>query len=191
MRLFFLSIVIILPAVLQAQAQTQPPAKPVVDPTKLAIEWVDRLNELDDWQASADGKEEGLGQVLDRFMELFTPDVLADVPPHDEDQLGPVMLLGQAEVRRWAEKFARTNIKLNYIVRRQTEKEFEGEYLVYSKALPWGGLGISFPIIAGYSLRKDGKRYLEQGAVFIEYRENGKNTRFRLLQSQKDEVVEF
>jgi hypothetical protein len=173
---------------LQAQPQT---AKPVFNPNQLAMEWVDRLNALDDWHLSVNGKEEGVDQVVDRMMELFAADVIAEVPPHDEEQIGPVMLVGSAQVRKWVDKLARSNVQLNYIIKRQTEKEFEGELMVYSKALPWGGVGISFQIIAAYSLRKDRRRFMEPGAVFIQYREDGKIERFRLLLSEKDEVIDI
>ncbi|PYS37895.1 MAG: hypothetical protein DMG14_19710 [Acidobacteria bacterium] len=172
----------------QAQPQT---AKPVLNPNQLAVEWVDRLNALDDWHLSVDGKEEGVDQVVDHMMELFAPDVVAEVPPHDEEQSGPVMLIGNGQVRKWVDKLARSRVQLNYIVKRQTEKEFEGELMVYSKPLPWGGLGISFQIIAAYSLRKDRRRFMEPGAVFIQYREDGKIQRFRLLLAEKDEVIEI
>ena len=169
----------------------QAPGKPVLNLNQLAVEWLDRLNALDDWHLSVDGKEEGVDQVVDRLMELFAPGVLGEVPPHDEEQIGPVMLIGSGQVRKWADKLARSHVQLNYIVKRQTEKEFEGELMVYSKPLPWGGLGISFQIIAAYSLRSDRRRFMEPGAVFIQYREDGKIQRFRLLQTEKDEIIDI
>jgi hypothetical protein len=99
------------------------------------------------------------------------------------------MLVGKAQVRKWMDKIARSLVSLNYIVKRQTEKEFEGEYMVYSKPLPWGGVGISFQIIAAYSLREDRRRFMEPGAVFIQYGEDGKIRRLRLLQTEKDQII--
>jgi len=163
----------------------------VLNPNQLAVDWVDRLNALDDWHLSVDGKEVGVEPVVDRMMELFAPDVVAEVPPHDAEQLGPVMLVGSAQVRKWVDKLARSNVQLNYIIKRQTEKDFEGELMVYSKPLPWGGVGISFQIIAAYSSRRDRRRFMEPGAVFIQYREDGKIQRFRLLLTEKDEVIDI
>ncbi|HYR84928.1 MAG TPA: hypothetical protein VE422_12680 [Terriglobia bacterium] len=183
MRRLIISTLITLLAAFELHAQA-------LNPNQLAMNWVDRLNALDDWHISDDGKEEGVDAVVDRMMELFTPDVLAEVPPHDEEQLGPVMLVGSGQVRKWVDKLARTHVKLNYVIKRQTEKEVEGELMVYSKPLPWGGLGISFQIIAGYSLRKDRRRFMELGAVFIQFREDGKIQRFRLLLAEKDQVVD-
>ena len=193
MRRFIISTLITILVASEFQAQTPPqqtPAKPVLNANQLAVEWVDRLNALDDWFLSVDGKEEGIDQVVDRMMELFAPDVLAEVPPHDEGQLGPVMLVGSGQVRKWVEKLARSNVKLGYLLKRQTQNEFEGELMVYSKPLPWGGLGVSFQIIAAYSLRKDRQRFMEPGAVFLQFRPDGKIERLRLFQTEKDEVVD-
>ena len=194
MRRVIVSIFITLLSVSMSQAQTpaQPaaPARPALDPVLLAQEWVDRLNELDDWHITVDGKEEGVDKVVDRFMERLTPDALVEVPPHDEEQLGPVMLIGTKQVRQWVDKFARSHVELLYLLKRQTEKEFEGERMVYTKTLPWGGLGVSFPIVAAYSQREDRRRFTEVGAVFIQYDPNGKIQRFRLIQSEKDEVLD-
>lgn len=198
MRQFIISTLIAILFTSASQAQTPPqtppqqtPAKPAPDPKQLATEWIDRLNALDDWHLSMDGKEEGVDQVVNRMMELFTPDVLAEVPPHDEEQIGPVMLVGGGQVRKWVDKIARSQVKINYIVKRQTEKEVEGELMVYSKPLPWGGLGISFQIIAASSQRKDRRRFMEPGAVFLQYREDGKISRLRLLQAERDEVIDY
>ena len=192
MRWVIVSILITLlsVSVFQAQTPTQPPpAKPALDATLLAQEWVDRLNALDDWHITVDGKEEGVDPLVDRFMERLTPDALVEVPPHDEEQIGPVMLVGTKQVRQWADKFARSHVELRYLLKRQTEKEFEGELMVYTKTLPWGGLGVSFPIIAAYSMREDRRRFMDVGAVFIQYDPDGKIQRFRLIQSEKDEVL--
>jgi hypothetical protein len=194
MHRFIVSSLIAILLASEFQAQTPPPqtpAKPVLEPNKLATEWLDRFNSLDDWYLSVEGKEDGVDQLVDHMMELFTPDVLAEVPPHDEEQVGPVMLVGSGQLRKWVTKVARTQIKLNYIVKRQTQKEFEGEMMVYSKPLPWGGLGVSFQIIAAYSLRSDRRRFMEPGALFLQFREDGKIERFRLLQAEKNEVVDL
>src|SRR5688572_2394793 len=83
----------------QAVPQTTPD-KPAVDLEKLVDEWLKRYNALDSWHITVDGKEEGIEQVVNSMMELYTPDVLADVPPHDEDQIGSVMLRGSELVRK-------------------------------------------------------------------------------------------
>lgn len=173
----------------QAQAPVHEKSKLTIDPDKFVTDWIDRLNALDDWHISMSGEEEGVDKVVNHMMELFAPDVLAEVPPHDEDQIGPVMLLGSGQVRKWLDNMARTQVKLEYIPRVQTEKQFEGALLVYTKALPWGGLGISFQINGNYALRRDRRKYTAPGAVFIQLGEDGKIHRLRLLLGEISEVT--
>jgi len=161
-------------------------------PELLADDWVKRLNALSDWYLSPDGKEEGVEALVDKMMELYSPDVLAELPPHDPDQIGPVMLRGSANLRKYFDRIARTRVRLLYMAKRQTAGpggEYEGERLVYSKALPWGGMGMSFQIISVYSLRENRKRYMAPGAVFIQTGEDGKINRIRLLEAEVTEVV--
>src|SRR5262245_24096044 len=88
------------------------------EPERLAGQWIDRLNGLDDWFLSPEGKEDGLDKVVDSMMELYAPDVISDVPPHDEDQIGPVMLRGSGQLRKWVEKIARTQVRMDYLIPR-------------------------------------------------------------------------
>jgi len=195
--LIVISIVIALWAVLEFQAQTPPypsapqatPAKPALDPAKVAEDWMSRLNALDDWSLSLDGKEVGRDEVVNKMMELYAPDVIAEVPPHDEDQIGPVMLRGSENVKKWIEKISSTQVRLLYIQKRQTKKQFEGEKLIYSTPLPWGGVGISFEIIAAYSRRQDRRKFTAPGAVFLQVGPDGKIQQLRLYLTETSEVV--
>jgi len=192
MHRLIISTLIILLFSCGLHAQTPPPAspeKPIVDPDRFVGEFIDRLNGLDAWNISFEGKEEGVDQVVNHMMELFAPDVIAEVPPHDEDQIGPVMLMGGGQVRKWIDSIARTQVNLGYILRLQTEKEFEGALLAYSKPLPWGGLGISFQIIGNYASRQNRKRYMAPGAIFIQVGTDGKIHRLRLLLAEVTEVT--
>ena len=171
------------------ELQAQRPETAIGEPEKLAGEWMARLNALDQWSFSVEEKEEGLDQVLDSMMELYASDVLAEVPPHDKDQIGPVLLRGSGQLRKWFEKIARTQVRLDYIIPRQTAKEFEGIEIVYSKQLPWGGLGVSFPIIAVYSLRENRHRFMAPGMVVLQVGEDKKIHRLRLYLTELAEVV--
>jgi hypothetical protein len=171
------------------ELKAQRPEVATGEPERLASEWMARLNALDDWSISFDKKEEGLDQVLDSMMELYAPDVLAEVPPNDKDQIGPVVLRGSAQLRKYFEKIARTQVRLDYIIPRQTAKQFEGIELVYSKELPWGGLGVSFPVIAVYSLREDRRRFMSPGMVVLQTGEDKKIHRLRLYLTELAEVV--
>ena len=174
----------------QAQAPPQTPAaKPALDPGKLAEDWLTRLNALPNWYLSVEGKEVGREELVNSMMELFAPDAIAEVPPHDEDQIGPVMLRGTANVRKWVDKISRTQVKLLYIRKQQTRKQFEGQKLVYSMPLPWGGLGMSFEIIAAWSRREDRRKFTGPGTVFLQYNADGKIDRFRLYVTEVSEVT--
>ena len=170
------------------QAQTAP-AKPAIDAGKLAEDWIVRLNALDKWYLSLDGKEVGREEPVNRMMELYAPDAIAEVPPHDEDQIGPVMLRGSANIRKWVDRISQTQVRLLYIQKRQTQKQFEGEKLIYTTPLPWGGMGISFEIIAAYSRRQDRRKFTAPGAVFLQFGTDGKIQRLRLYLAETSEVV--
>ena len=192
--LIVISILIALGLVFEFQAQAPPPqttpAKPPApDPVKLAEDWMNRLNALDDWYLSVEGNEVGRDEVVNRMMELYAPDVIAELPPHDEEQIGPVLLRGSANLRKWVEKISRTQVRLLNIQRRQTKKQFEGQKLVYATPLPWGGLGISFEIIGAYSRRQDRRKFTAPGAVFLQYGADGKIERLRLYLAETAEVV--
>jgi hypothetical protein len=176
------------PAPAPAAAAPAAPAKPAVDVTKLGTDFVDKLNTLDDWRLSMDGKEVGFDKIVDAFMADFAPDVFAELPSDDEEQIGPLELHGSAQVRKWVEKFARSRVELEYLLVRQTEKTVEGEFMVYSKPLPWGGVGIAFPILAPYSTRVNRDKFLEMETVFLQYGPDQKIHRFQMYVSEKAPV---
>src|SRR5262249_24676412 len=75
----------------QTQApQTPPPAQapsaaakpPGPDPLQLAEDWLARLNNLSNWTLTFEGKEVGREDLVNKMMELYAPDVVAEVPPH-------------------------------------------------------------------------------------------------------------
>src|SRR5215467_7116506 len=126
MRSVVTAILILITSLVPFDLDAQRPEVAVGEPEKLADEFMLRLNALDDWSLSSKGKEQGLDQVLDRMMELYAPDVLAQVPPFDADQKGPVQLRGSVQLRKYFERIAKTQVRLAYIIPRQTAKEFEG-----------------------------------------------------------------
>src|SRR5215467_8525454 len=179
----------------QTQApQTPPPAPsaaakpPGPDPLQLAEDWLARLNNLSNWTLTFEGKEVGREDLVNKMMELYAPDVVAEVPPHDDEQIGPVILRGKANVQKWVDKISRTQVRLLYIQRRQTKKQFEGTKLIYSTPLPWGGVGVSFEIIAAWSRREDRRKFTGPGSVFLQYNADGKIDRLRLYVAEISEV---
>jgi|SRR5579862_4057656 len=189
-KLIFFTLIALL-AVLQLQAQAPAPAAAPVDTRKLAEEWMKRLNALTDWYLSVDGKELDVDQRVDSMMELYASDVVAEVPPHDPDQIGPVMLRGTANLRKWVDMIARTQSKLTYDISRQTggpTAEYEGWQLIFSTPMPWGGTAVAFQIRATWSLRENRHRFTAPGAVFLEYGPDGKIHRLRLFLAETSEV---
>ena len=148
-----------------------------------------RWNNLSNYYVSFEGKEVGREDVVNKMMELYAPDVVAEVPPHDDEQIGPVLLRGSTNVQKWVDKISRTQVKLIYIQRRQTKKQFEGTKLIYSTPLPWGGVGISFEIIAAWSRREDRRKFTGPGTVFLQYNADGKIDRLRLYVAEIAEVT--
>src|SRR5262249_26424158 len=170
------------------EIDAQRPEVAAGEPEKLADEFMLRLNALDDWSLSSKGKEEGLDQVLDRMMELYAPDVIAQVPPFDADQRGPVQLRASAQLRKYFDRIARTQVRLAYIIPLQTAKEYEGVEVIYSKQLPWGGLGVSFQVIAVYSVRQNRHRLMSPGMVVLQTGADKKINRVRLYLTELSEV---
>src|SRR6266567_3200824 len=176
-------------------AQTPPTPPPTAaakppgpEPLQLAEDSMARLNNLSNWYLTFEGKDMGREDLVNKMMELYAPDVVAEVPPHDDEQIGPVILRGKANVQKWVDKISRTQVRLLYIQRRQTKKQFEGTKLVYSTPLPWGGVGISFEIIAAWSRRSDRRKFTVPGSVFLEYNAAGKIDRLRLYVAEISEV---
>src|SRR5207247_9143869 len=102
MRRLVFSILLGVLAAIEAQAQ----AAADLPEQKLAEEWIRRLNALDDWYLSVDGKEQGVEPLVNSMMDLYAPDVLAEVPPYDRDQIGPVMLRGKENVQQRVDRIA-------------------------------------------------------------------------------------
>src|SRR5262245_18202667 len=175
-------------------AQAPPPAPsaaakpPGPDPLQMAEDWLARLNNLSNWTLTFEGKEVGREDLVNKMMELYAPDVVAEVPPHDDEQIGPVILRGRGNVQKWVDKISRTQVRLLYIQRRQTKKQFEGTKVIYSTPLPWGGVGISFEIIAAWSRREDRRKFTGPGSVFLQYNADGKIDRLRLYVAEISEV---
>jgi hypothetical protein len=187
MRRLIFSLLIILGVTIQLRAQAALDAPE----QKQAEDFIKRLNALSDWYLSLDGKEEGVDKLVDNMMDLYAPDVLAEVPPHDKDQIGPVMLRGKENVRKWVDRIARTQVRLLYYMRRQTDGptgDFEGWRLVYTAKLPWGGTGLVFPVMGVWSERETRKRFTAPGFITLQYGTDGKIHRLRILLGEIEEV---
>jgi hypothetical protein len=77
------------------------------------------------------------------------------------------------------------------VIKRQTMKEFEGEYMIFSRPLPWGGMGVAMQLLEADSQRADRKRFMQAGGAFLQFNNDGKIYRMRLVLSEKEEIVDL
>jgi hypothetical protein len=162
-------------------------AQTPLDPEKLVDQWFIRLNALDDWYISYDGKEE-TDAVVDRFVELYDRDAFHQVGPN-ENQIGPVVFHGHDGIRKWATDFAKKHVQLAYRVDMMTRNEKTAQF-VFSTKPPWGGIAAAVEFTAVYTNREDRKRIIVPGSAFFIFDDSGKIQRLRLYML-KDETAEI
>lgn len=164
----------------------QPQQKAEPNAEQLVRQWFDRLNALDDWFITMDGKEE-TEEVVNRIVQLYHAEILQLVTP-SEDQIGTVTFSGHEGIRVWAERFAKSYVQLAYRINLQTVQEKTAS-LFYTTQPPWDGLAASVEFTAVYSLRESRRRFLLPGAAFFQFAD-GKIWRLRLYIA-KDEIAEI
>jgi hypothetical protein len=168
-------------------AQT-PQKAAAITPVDLANEWFIRLNELDDWYISYDGKEENQA-VVNRFLELYADDAFHQVGP-SANQIGPVVFHGKDAIRKWADDFSRRYVALNYRIEYKTrqEKPLQPFYVIQ---FPWGGTGASTQFEAIFTNREDRRQFVVPGAVFFMFDDAGKieSVRLYILRDETTEIA--
>ena len=162
-------------------------AQTPLDPEKLVDQWFIRLNALDDWYISYDGKEE-TDAVVDRFIDLYDSDAFHQVGP-SENQIGPVVFHGRDGIKKWATDFAKKHVQLAYRVDYITRNEKSAQ-MVYSVKPPWGGVATAVEFTAVYTNREDRKRIIVPGSAFFVFDDAGKIQRVRLYML-RDETAEI
>lgn len=173
-----------------------PPAQPVAPaaskaapkPEELAAEWFVRLNELDDWFISYDGKEEN-AVVVDRFLDLYADEAFHQVGP-SANQIGTVLFTGKTAIRKWVDDFSKRYTALNYRIEYKTRKEKPLQPF-YAIQFPWGGTGASTQFEAIFTNRDDRKQFVVPAAVFFMFNEAGKieSVRLYLLRDETAEIA--
>lgn len=169
---------------------TKPPEKPaeqVLQPEALVDQWFVRLNALDDWYISVNGKEE-TEAVVDKFVELYGKEAFHEVQPN-ENQLGHVVFHGTEGIKKWATDFAKKYVQLGYRIDYMTRNE-KPTQLVYSIKPPWGGLAAAVEFSAVYTTREERKRFMIPGSAFFLFDQSGKIQRVRiyLLRDEAEEI---
>jgi hypothetical protein len=159
-----------------------------IKPEELAAEWFIRLNELDDWFISFDGREEN-GAVVERFIELYADDAFHQVGP-SSNQIGPVLFHGKEAIRKWADDFSKRYTALNYRIEYKTRKE-EPLQPFYVTRFPWGGTGASTQFEAIFTNREDRRQFVVPAAAFFMFDEAGKieSVRLYLLRDETAEIA--
>jgi hypothetical protein len=169
------------------KSQPEKSDKPAsLDADKLIREWFRRLNALDNWFITVDGKEEPEG-VVNSMVDLYAPDALQFVGP-GEDQLGTVTLSGQVGIRKWADDFARKYVQLAWRLQDQTVQEKTAD-LIMTTIPPWGGLAASVEFTAFWGERETRRRFFGPGIASFQFNESGKIRRLRIY-LPKDEIEE-
>lgn len=167
-------------------AASDKPKAPALDGEKLVREWFRRLNALDDWWITVDGKEEP-ETVINNMVELYAPDALQFQQPNEE-QLGTVMLSGHEGIRKWADYFSRRYVQLAYRLQNQTLKEITTDVIMTSTP-PWGGLAAAVEFTALYGERESRRRFAGPGVALFQFNEEGKIRRLRIF-LPKEEIQE-
>src|SRR5688572_16839704 len=191
MKRKIVSVLLLLLAMLcvspSSKAQSSAPPKPPLKPEQLADQWLVRLNELDDWYISVDGKEEN-DAVVDRFVDLYAPEAYHQVGPN-ENQIGTVVYHRKDSIRLWANEFSKKYIGVNYRVDYRTRKEKTVQPF-HVIQFPWGGTGASTEVAAVYMNREDRRQFVVPGAVFCLFDETGKieSVRMYLLHGEGVEI---
>ena len=162
------------------------PAAPALRPEQLVDEWFNRVNALDDWFISLDGKEQP-EEVVDSVADLYTPDAIQFVGPN-ENQLGSVTLFGRQAIHKWADDTARNNRDLAWRLISRTFEEKTASLFVVQPA--WGAASVAAEITFSYTERDTDRRFMVPGAIFIDYKEDGKIRRVRLYLA-RDEAEEI
>jgi hypothetical protein len=160
---------------------------PALDPEKLVDQWFIRLNALDDWFISYEGKEE-TEAVVDRFADLYDADAFHQAGPN-ENQIGPVVFHGRDGIKKWATDFAKAHVQLAYRVDFMTRNEKSAQ-LTFSIKPPWGGVAAAVEFTGVYTNRQDRKRIIVPGSAFFVFDDAGKIQRVRLYML-RDETAEI
>jgi hypothetical protein len=176
-----------------SSAYPQAPTDATIRPSReqeLVEEWFGRLNDLDDWWISMEGKEEN-EEVVRRFLELFSPDVYLQVGPTAR-QLGPVVYHGLEGVRKWADNFSRSYQDLNYRTHYKTRNELTVKP-VHVFRMPTEETAVAVEFTGVHTVRHDRKRVWIPGAAFFLFDKEGRvqDLRLYLLRDEAEETTTY
>lgn len=168
----FLLIVLLLASgiPLEGQAPRAAPsatATPPTDDEQIVRTWVSRWNALGGGSASA----------IDDLLALYAPDALHITGPSPE-QRGTATYRGHDGIRVLASRIAATQERLTYRIETETANEQTAELLHVAPG-PWKGASIAIQLVAVYSDRHGGRRWVVPAAGFFQLA-GGKIRRVRI-----------
>ena len=141
------------------------PAAPSAE-EQLVRRWVERWNALGTSPAA-----------VVALAELYAPDALHITGP-TPDQRGTATYRGADGIHALAEKIAATHEKLSWRLETETANE-QTATLFHATPGPWGGPSVGVQLVAVYTDKASGKRYVVPGAAFFQLA-GGKIRRLRL-----------
>ena len=160
--------------------QTAGPPAPTAQPAsdeQIVRAWVSRWNALGGDSPSA----------IDDLLALYAADALHIAGP-SPDQRGTATYRGHDGIRVLASRIAATQERLTYRIETETANEQTAE-LVHVAAGPWKGASIAVQLVAVYSDRDGGRRWVVPAAGFFQLAD-GKIRRARIYfaDSERAEV---
>jgi hypothetical protein len=170
-RLAMFALVTLLSAPLAAQA----PAANADRDAQAVRAWVERWNALGSDNAKA----------IDELLALYAPDALHITGPLPH-QRGTATYRGHDGIRVLASHIAASRQGLTYRIETETANE-ETTELLHVAAGPWKGPSIAIQIIAAYTDREGGKRWVVPGAAFFQLTD-GKIRRARIYYADAEKA---
>ena len=129
--------------------------------------WLARWNALGETSATA----------IDDLLSLYAPDALHITGP-SPDQRGTATYRGHEGIRVMASRIAATEQRLAYRIETETANEQTAELLHVAEG-PWKGASIAIQLVAVYSDREGGRRWVVPAAGFFQLAD-GKIRRARI-----------
>ena len=170
-RLVMIALVTLLAAPLAAQA---PAAKENRDEQTVRA-WVERWNALGSDNLKA----------IDELLALYLPDALHITGPLPH-QRGTATYRGHDGIRVLAQRIAASQQGMTYRIETETANEETAE-LLHVAAGPWKGPAIAIQIIAAYTDKEGGKRWVVPGAAFFQLAD-GKIRRARIYYADAEKA---
>ncbi len=164
-----------MPGLLTLLALLAAPLAPVAQPAaggadhseQIVRAWVQRWNALGSDSASA----------IDDLLTLYSPDALHITGPSPH-QRGTATYRGPDGIRVLAARVAASQERLTYRIETETANEQTAE-LMHVAPGPWKGPSVAIQIVAVYTERDGGKRWVVPGAAFFQLAD-GKIRRVRI-----------